>query len=125
MDMGLRPIIAILLAVGVSTSCESNQTNHGKDTAKKLAEAGDCIVKWTTNDPIPQRVLPNGGVSTVAFGSSCPGCEKHIEIRVSKNPDPHPAPDDVGDWAFCVHDSNPQYSEFFRLKRGDRVSFDY
>ncbi len=110
--------LTLLLFLG---GCESYSGN--KESARKLAEGGEWIVKFTEFDKVPERRNPDGTTTTTTFGSACAYCEgeEGIQVRIGKNPDPY----DVGDEALCILKSHPQFADFARLRRGDKVRFEF
>jgi hypothetical protein len=110
--------LVLLLFLG---GCKSH--SEEKKKAHMLVDGGEWIVKYTEFDPIPPKVNPDGSVRGTSFGSSCAYCKdgEGLDIRVGKNTDPY----EVGDYGLCIQKSHPQYAEFARLRRGNRVHFEY
>ena len=99
--------------------------NHSRDKqeAHTLVNGGEWIVKYTEFDKVPAKVNSDGTTTTTAFGSSCAYCkaEDGLDLRVGKQTDPY----DVGDYGLCIRKSNPQYSVYAGLRRGDRIRFEF
>lgn len=121
--MKIKPIclISLLLLTGCDIYSEK------KEGARRVAEGGEWIVKLTEFDEVPKKRNPDGTVETIARASACEYCEaqgveeENIQIRVGKNPDPY----DIGDEALCILKSHPQFADFARLRRGDKVRFEF
>ena len=120
-------IIILLVGSLFLSSCSSSISSAVKAEARDLANAGELFVAWTSLDNIPPQRNPDGTTTTTSFGSACSDCKAEIEIRFDKDKvdrDRQPS-NQVGKWAICIHKSNAQLQEFLKLKRGDRVSFEY
>lgn len=112
-------IIALCIVLLIFGSCQTYKDE--REDAREFADGGEWIIKTTDSDPMP----PSGSNETIITtgGQSCPrmGESDGIEIRVGKDTDPK----DIGEEAFFILKSHPQYSEFAGLRRGDRVRFEY
>lgn len=107
-------LLLILLWIA---GCETYKSSR-KD-ARELADNSEWIVKETYNDPTP----PNSDGSTTYSSSVCirkRNGEDGIEFRVGKTDSKN-----ASEEGFFILKSHPQYLEFARLRRGDKVRFEY
>ena len=94
-----------------------NSYKEEKADAKEVVDGGEWIVKYTDYDENPQK-----GTSWISSCSvNCVSGEDGFTFRVGKKTDIY----DIGEKNFCVHKSHPQYAEFVRLKREEKIKFEY
>jgi hypothetical protein len=85
--------------------------------ARKLVDGGEWIVKFTDSDGIAPGNITFVGACSVNCSSGAGG----LDIRLGKKTDPN----DIGDEAFCVNSSHSYFTEFAKLRNGDKVRFEY
>jgi hypothetical protein len=98
-------IVAISLTILLTfAGCDPSSQSDIKE-AHELANAGECVVTHTSN-----------GTSTRSLGSAA-RCD--LELFVSRRGGTQ------DEFELCLSKDNPQYMDYYSLREGDRINFEF